>query len=419
MGLKRIHRKSQPVPKQLGMIHLWKIPLSVILIIVVAVAIVAVLLVFSYSSFPENTGPGPQVHVIGNNPADDASNETDDSDTSPPEDEEQPPKDMRADLVGLSITYNNGLVSAVIANEGLTDAGEFKVEFFKSKNSLGIVNVTELKAGENKTLSLWWEPRELDYGNRKLGVEIDIEEVIDEISDRNNDYDQYAEVTEAGIYVPDPDDETGSGTVIASGGIKDISNELVSRIVNFDTKWYFRSGGIVTPPNNVEQYYDISRDVGSTYTLGVAMGGFKVEKDMGIPKVYVPVSSVSGWSSSSQITKDEDSDTCVWIGPRIVFDLEIDENYLEISDNFQTTERINVGSGKRIKSVRFLSAKKAEFDDEITMARCAGGPTPNELIPEDFYSIEGDKIYFYPVQWNPQTKETLGYFHIAFEIELD
>jgi hypothetical protein len=73
-----------------------------------------------------------------------------------------------------------------------------------------------------------------------------------------------------------------------------------------------------------------------------------------------------------------------------------------------------------IDSVKLVGLKKAEWPGELKTWRVMNGPSPDHLVPLNFYDvINGRHIHIYPMRWNPTSRNAQVAVWLRFKIVVD
>jgi len=390
MGLREVNRGIEGLDK-----YKQVAPFAVI----VAVIVVGILVFFALQ--PGGETPSGAL-IAANETSNQTANETETNET-----EEDIPNRMKPDFKVTEITFSEEeifverevTISATIENVGVGNASSVQVEISVGDDLTYSDEIPLLEAGASETVTATWTPTSLDLGEKSIRVDVDPENLIDEKNDRNNE-------------------ETITITV-EKVTIKEITVKEYKK--SFDESWFsdFQS----SPPSIEDSitYFMVSKEEEDKYLLDVGVAGIRTKRTVSSYELQIPLETDSGWSRSTCIKETLASDRCVWNGPQIVLKLSIDrdKNRLKAQDLQGEAEFARVEEGtRRIKKITFIGAQKADFPREINIFRIMGSPTVDGFVPESFYEIKDNAVYFMPFRWNPTTLQGEIYMRAQFLVEV-
>jgi len=295
---------------------------------------------------------------------------------------------------------DNITMTATIKNKGELNATNFTVEFFMGVLSLGSEVVENLEEGETIEVTSQWTVIEDALGRQNIRVSLDPDNDIDEEIETNNEDGETIDVSEK-IYV-------------------DVSEDFrYMSVKNFNERWY--SNKFQYPPKSGEDYtyFQIIKESGNTYYLDVAVSGIRTVKINNINRIEVQDASASGWNAYQCLKKSREDDRCIWNGPMFTFSITFDDGDMIITDASGTDEEIS-SANRRVDDIELELMQIADWpEEEIMTFRVTGAPQPDYLIPAQFYDVVDNRIYFYPVSWNPKSLNAKVALWARFKITTD
>ncbi|MBN2518422.1 MAG: hypothetical protein JXB14_06240 [Candidatus Altiarchaeota archaeon] len=396
MGLREIDRRIELFTR-------YKQFLPFVVIGIVVIVGLAIFLALQTSPSPQ---PPSGAVVIPNETKDEA---------APPEEPEEEgiPNKMKPDfriteLKVIPETINTDkevVITATLENRGGSNATSVAVRMLLGEKTVYSGEIPLFAIGSPEMISYNWTPTSADVGSITVSVEVDPENLIDEGNDRNNDEKMTIKVEKTNII--------------------DITGKVKEYKKSFDEIWY--SDTFTSPPDGrteITKYFALTPKGTDQYTLNVAIAGIRAKRDVGAFTIQIPVPTESGWSSSTCIKESLASNRCIWNGPQIALKLSIDKSKgrLIVEDLYGGIDYVSLGSSKgsakKIKKINFVGAQKADFNNEIQVFRVSGSPAVDSLVPESFYEIKDQTVYYTPLRWNPVTKKGELYMRAEFLIEV-
>lgn len=310
----------------------------------------------------------------------------------------QPDLDVKSFSISKSEIEVNDTAEIVVSVKNLGDANvtNVSVQILLGSASIASGVIGFIAPGETKDFTVNFTAAAAQKGSQTLKVILDPDHIIDESSELNN--------------------EESKTISIIDKVIQDITaNFKLQSTSDFTKRWY--SEKFRLPPVSGEEYkyFQLSTHSTSSYYLDVSVPGFLASTIGKVSGIEIPDASDSGWNSHWCMKETMSDDTCIWNGPEIAFSFEFKNSRLTAEDAVGAKSTVT-SSGKKIKDVKLVSMKRADWPGNLTTWRAYNAPEPNYFVPKQFYEYYGNKLYIHPMLWNPRTLEAQVTTWMRFEV---
>jgi|GEM_PF-2867320 len=346
-----------------------------------------------------SSGPAPTGFVILVNQTNSTNTTNSTADADVDNDTTEDALGPKPDLVVTELDFDgdlafgrSGIIRAKVVNRGNEAADPFEMEIIVDAEVIDTTVIPGLVVGGEREITAVW-----NYAPPVDAM------TIRAVADRKDDLEENSEENNAR-------EITREQSLVIPGG------NLTKFKLSFSDFWV--SDRYFEVPD-VGEYFSLSQVSGDTYYLDVGVAGFKVETVNGIAAIFIPIGEEL-WSGSETIFENAVEGRGVWNGPIIKMGVSIDKNHnLVVTDQYGQEKKFYVGKDYiTISNIELVGAKQSEFPGELLPYRPPNPADIDGFVPAQIALTGTGSIFFYPLSWNPETKEARAFMAAQFKIRV-